>query len=118
MFTNKTINEQHKVCKKYKVDYKTVAFNLMVGISDTLREGKMPINGERHLEEGGLTGWFIWAGEEFKESPDFFKPVHVSHIEKLYPAIVKYLALPPGWRFQIDDRGYEDVWEDKSLLDI
>lgn len=116
MLTNQVINEQQNICEKYKADYSPVTFNLMIGISDTLKEGIMPINGERHLEEGSLTGWFIWAGEEFSESPDFFKPVHISHIEEQYSLIAKYLALPPGWRFQIDDKGYEDVWEDKEIL--
>ena len=30
--------------------------------------------------------------------------------------VLKYLALEPGFRIQIDYKGYEDVWKDESLL--
>jgi hypothetical protein len=32
--------------------------------------------------------------------------------------VLKYLGLPAGWRFQIDEKGYEDVWFDESILNI
>jgi hypothetical protein len=38
-------------------------------------------------------------------------------LEEWAPLILKYLGLPPGSRFLITD-DYEDVWEDKSLLNI
>jgi hypothetical protein len=31
---------------------------------------------------------------------------------------VKFLGLPPGFRFLIGENNYEDVWEDKSLLEV
>lgn len=46
---------------------------------------------------------------------DFFQAIHVEHIESWCPEVIKYLALPPGWRFLIAD-GYVDVWFDESLL--
>jgi hypothetical protein len=50
------------------------------------------------------------------QKDDFFKPLHVSHIPEWAPLVLKYLGLPPGYRFLIDEKGYEDVWEDKSLI--
>ena len=32
--------------------------------------------------------------------------------------IIKYLGLPSGFRFQIDSKGYEEIWENKKLLNI
>jgi hypothetical protein len=81
---------------------------------DTL--GKMPINGLRHQEENGTNGWYIWCGEAMSDSPDFFSPMHVEHIGDYLALAERYLALPPGYRFQIDEDGYEDVWFDKDLL--
>jgi len=75
----------------------------------------MPINGLRHFHEGNTTGWYIWAGE-FSDAPDFFKPMHLFHLQEYYPELLKYLGLPPGNRFLIDNKGYEDVWFDEGLL--
>jgi hypothetical protein len=88
-----------------------------VGISLNVKNGLQPINGLRHPPEGDTTGWYIWAGEDFSDDPDFFVPLHVKHLNEWCPEIVKYLGLPPGWRFLIAN-DYEDVWEDPSLLDI
>ena len=76
----------------------------------------MPINGLRHPIQGDTTGWFIWAGGEPSTAPDFFQPVHVAHLADWCPLALKFLGLPPGWRFLVAD-GYEDVWGDPSLLD-
>ena len=75
----------------------------------------LPINGLRHPIEGETTGWYIWAGEEYSEGPDFFVPLHVEHLAEWTPLVLKYLGLPTGSRFLIT-ADYEDVWEDKSLL--
>lgn len=34
----------------------------------------------------------------------------------MLPEVLPYLELPPGYRFIIDGKGYEDVWFDESLL--
>ena len=67
------------------------------------------------MPTGDACGWYLWAGEELSERSDFFSPVHANHLATLRPEIVKYLALPPGSRFLFSP-GYEDVWEDSSLL--
>ena len=53
----------------------------------------------------------------FHSAPDFFQPLHVEHLFERYPRLLPYLALPPGWRFLLAD-GYEDVWQDDSLLAV
>ena len=74
-----------------------------------------PINGMRHQAEGDTNGWYIWGGE-YSEEEDFFQPLHVNHVRDRLPQVLNYLSLPPGYRFLIDDSGYEDVWYDESLL--
>lgn len=87
-----------------------------VGAAANVRQGIWPINGLRHQPEGDTCGWYIWAGEDFSQDPDFFLPVHVSHLSEWCPAALPYLGLAPGWRFLIAP-DYEDVWFDPSLLD-
>jgi hypothetical protein len=88
---------------------------MKVGIARNVRDGLLPINGLRHPIEGETTGWYIWAGEDLSTDPDFFVPLHAAHLREWCPAAVRFLGLPPGWRFLVAD-SYEDVWEDSSLL--
>ena len=111
------IIEQKNICKKYGAKFFESPPELKVGISLNVKDGLQPINGLRHPPERDTTGWYIWAGEDFSDDPDFFVPLHVEHLHEWCPQIIKYLGLPPGWRF-LTANDYEDVWEDPSLLDI
>ena len=107
--------EQKDICRRYGVSWFPAPPHLKVGISRDARTGRRPLNGLRHPPEGDTTGWYIWAAEEFSTAPDFFVPLHVGHLEAWCPAILKFLGLPPGWRFLMAE-DYEDVWEDPTLL--
>ena len=111
------IRLQKEICKKYNVDWFPTPPDSKIGVSKNLRNGEMPINGLRHPPENGTAGWYIWAGE-YSDAADFFEPIHVDHLNDFLPLIIKYLGLPPGWRFQINDKGYEDVWFDEKLLKL
>ena len=90
----------------------------MVAFNSSLFTNVQPINGLRHKKEGTIDGWYLWSGDEIpQDDKDFFKPIHVEHLILKRNIVLKYLGLPEGWRFQIDDVGYEDVWFDKSLLE-
>jgi hypothetical protein len=106
---------QLKICEKYGASHFDAPDSLKLGISENTRSGIVPINGLRHPPEGDTTGWYIWAGTEFSSDPDFFKPLHVAHLEIWCPNAVRFLGLPPGWRFLIAG-DYEDVWFDPDLL--
>ena len=106
---------QQASCARFNAPFFGCDLNLKVGVSTALREGLRPLNGLRMAPENGTSGWFIWAGEEFSDADDFFLPLHGEHLEEWAPAVLPYLALPPGWRFLIDGQ-YEDVWHDKDLL--
>jgi len=108
--------EQHAVCERHGVPCVPPRPDHTVGISRNVREGLRPINGLRHPPVGDTCGWYIWAGEGDPPSdPDFFLPLHVSHLASWCPAAIPYLGLPPGWRFLVAD-GQEDVWSDPALL--
>ena len=88
-----------------------------VGIDEGARNGGLPLNGLRHPPSSGTSGWYIWSGTEPGEANDFFVPLHAGHLAKECPTVLPYLALPPGWRFLIDE-GHEDIWFDGSLLEV
>jgi hypothetical protein len=109
--------EQRALCKRFGVPWFPAPASQKVGVSKDVRTGLRPISGLRHPPEGDTTGWYIWAGNEPSTDPDFFMPLHVEHLQEWCPEILKFLGLAPGWRFYLAD-GFEDVWEDKSLLDV
>ncbi len=102
------------MCDRFGVECHPSYLHLKIGLAlETL--GQQPINGLRHPPEKDTTGWYIWGGHELSSADDFFEPVHVSHLADILPAIIPYLGLPAGWRFQVTP-GHEDVWFDVSLL--
>jgi len=87
-----------------------------LAINDSL--GKGIINGLRHPKEGSSNGWYIWSGE-FSESADFFSPICYEHLKNhLDTTIIEFLDLPPGYRFLVNGKDYEDVWFDETLLNF
>jgi hypothetical protein len=117
MDTDKNIQQQKSICDKLAVNFVHSDLDLRVGIADNVSTDLKPIHGLRHPLADGTSGWFIWAGD-YSESEDFFKPHCIKHLDQIKPEIVKYLGLPPGHRFLVDNNGYEDIWFDKNLLDI
>ena len=107
-------DKQRALCERVGVSFSPPTAVQKVGIAlQTLH--LRPLNGLRHPPEGGTCGWYIWGGTDLSTAPDFFQPLHVSHLEECCPDVLSYLALPAGYRFLVD-AGHEDVWEDRSLL--
>lgn len=113
---NDYIEDQKNLCNKYGINWIPADAELKVGIAANVLTGLSPVNGVRYNQENGTTGWYIWAGQEFSQSEDFFKPYCAKHLIGIRPEIVKYLGLAPKYRFIVDGNGYEDVWEDEGLL--
>lgn len=110
--------EQEALCKRYGVPCVPSPAGLKVGIARNVRSGLLPINGLRHPQVGDTTGWYIWAGEGGPPTdPNFFVPLHVEHLAEWCPAVIRFLGLPPGWRFLLA-KECEDVWNDPSLLHV
>lgn len=78
--------------------------------------GQQPIHGLRIEPANGTNGWYIWCGGEMPDNEDFFSPLHIEHIDDYLPLVKKFLHLPFGYRFLIDDKNYEDVWFDQALI--
>jgi len=109
------LQQQKTLCSRFGSPFLESPSSLKVGIAVNVKSALLPINGLRHPPEGDTTGWYIWAGEELPDDPDFFVSLHVEHLQQWCPIVLPYLGLAPGWRFLLAD-AYEDVWEDESLL--
>ena len=107
--------EQRAVCDRVGAPFVPPSAFETVGIAlSTIHE--KPLNGLRVAPENGTCGWYIWGGGEMSTHPDFFQPLHVHHLAERCPAVLPYLAIPPGYRFQIAP-DHEDIWEDQALLE-
>lgn len=109
--------EQLRLCEKYRARPCNAPLDSKAGVAANLRSELLPVNGLRHMPVGDTSGWYLWAGEETSSDPGFFQPLHIEHLTQTRPEVLKYLALPPGWRFLIAN-DYEDVWFDESLLNV
>ena len=62
-----------------------------VGVALNVQDALWPVNGLRHSPAGNTCGWYIWAGEELPAADDdFFRPVHVEHLNEWCPAAVPF----------------------------
>ncbi|PWN64101.1 immunity protein Imm33 domain-containing protein [Chryseobacterium viscerum] len=110
------IEKQEKICRKYSQIADFVELDSLIALGKNFNPS-LQINGLRHPRTETLNGWYIWSGEDFNpEDFDFFNPSHTHHLLDKASFVIKYLGLPPGNRFLIDSKGYEDVWFDESLL--
>ena len=108
---------QMAICERFRVQPVPPSTDSRVGVALNVRESNAwPLNGLRHPPEGNATGWYIWRGE-LSQADDFFQPLHTKHLVDWAPDVLRYLALPPGWRFLLAP-GHEDVWYDETLLDV
>ena len=106
---------QRMFCEERKIPYVPTYANTNLGIALKTR-GLQPVNGLRHLPKDYSNGWFLWAGENFEATSEFFSVVHASHVSEIYPEAVRLLGLPPGYRF-LTSGDYVDIWFDSTLLD-
>jgi hypothetical protein len=114
--TRDWIDAQVQICNQYKCEFLEADQNSKVGIALS-SIGKQPVNGLRHPPTENMSGWFIWCGPELSEDPEFFAPLHVSHLEEKCPEVLEFLGLPAGYRFLLAG-DYVDVWFDAKLLVI
>jgi hypothetical protein len=114
---SKVIKDQQAICQKYGALWVASPDHLKVGVARNVRTDLQPLNGMRHPPQGDTTGWYNWAGEELSVAPDFFEPVHVAHLAEWCPSALRFLGLPPGWRF-LTAGDYVDIWEDPKLLNV
>src|SRR5436190_351426 len=108
---------QRDVCRQFGAEYMPSDPDSLVGISADTSSAKIPINGLRHPPAGDTCGWYLWSGEEPSQADDFFEPLHVRHLAERCPEVLRFLGLPPGYRFLIAG-DYLDVWYDENLLNV
>ncbi len=106
---------QLEICDRFGASFLPSSDTETLGIARNTN--LRPLNGLRHPPESDTCGWYLWGGVELSQAPDFFEPVHVSHLETRCPLALPFLGLGPGWRFLLDG-DQVDVWFDPNLLKV
>jgi hypothetical protein len=107
---------QRTLCSRFGAAFVSTPPNDKIGFAQSTI-GLRPINGLRHPVTPGTSGWYIWCGESFSESADFFEPQHARYLYENLPNASHLFGLPPGYRFLLAG-DHLDVWYDEKLLDV
>ena len=109
-------SRQRRICKRFNAAPLPPNEAEKCGVSEGVLLGAPYVQGLRTRPEDGTCGWYFTAGDDYSEDAEFFKPLHVAHLERYCPEVLPYLALPPGWRI-IVGTGLEQVRFDATLLE-
>ena len=103
--------DQHVICKAYEADFQPPRPDKLTVISKGVLEG-LPVQGVRYPSPDHMSGWWITTAQ-YEGNIDTLTHEHTYHITAARPDLAKYLALPPGFRFDLSS--FEDVWLDEKI---
>jgi hypothetical protein len=107
-------NWQTEVCRAAGVPFSPPFLSQLVVVSDDLDDVEAPIDGVRYDSPGAMSGWWITENGYTGPASDL-KTVHLYHLTQRRPDLIKFLALPFGYRFQQpENRAFPDPFEDED----
>lgn len=104
--------DQQRVCKAQGAAFDPPLPLSGIACSDGVLEGRLPVGGARYRYSGKMSGWFLSTNLDDGTSKTA-KVHHAYHVTAARPDLVKYLALPPGYRFDLGAGGR--IWFDPAL---
>lgn len=113
---DKLQHEQRDICIQYGCQCDPPHLDSKLGFAFDTKDA-LPRNGLRHPPTADTNGWYLWGGEFLPAGDDAFSPLHTKHLLDYWPEIVRFLGLPPGYRFLVAGE-YVDVWYDATLIDF
>jgi hypothetical protein len=111
-YSIKIIFEQREMCKRFNVMPSFPTFSQKIVISNGVYEG-LPIEAVRYPSPNHMTGWWLTT-EQYDGNVKSLMAVHYFHVAFKRPDLIKYLALPNGYRFFAGKE--EDIWYDQKVL--
>lgn len=99
------VRQQSEICWEQNLIPLFPDFNQSMVISDGVYEGK-DIEGIRYESPQDETGWYLIT-DDYNDDIKSLKMVHFYHVAFARPDIMKYLAIPFGYRFMMKEGGIE-----------
>ncbi|TZF99410.1 hypothetical protein FW781_05655 (plasmid) [Chryseobacterium panacisoli] len=106
------VRQQSEICWQQNLIPLFPNFNQSVVISDGVYEGK-DIEGIRYDSPQDKSGWYLIT-DDYNDDIKSLKMVHFYHVAFARPDILKYLAIPIGYRFLMKDGNIEIRQDDKE----
>jgi len=103
--------DQHSICKAYAARFEPPRPDQLSVISQGVLEG-LPVQGVRYPSPAHMSGWWITT-DQYDGDIKTLKHEHTYHLTDARPDLAKYLALPPGFRFDLSS--FEDVWFEEEV---
>jgi len=103
--------DRHEVCERYRAEFTPPRPDRLVVVSVGVDEGD-PVQGVRYPSPAHMSGWWITTDRHDGDS-NSLRPEHLYHLTAARPNLARYLALPPGYRF--DTTQGEDVWFESEV---
>lgn len=113
-YSIKVLREQEEECQKRGITPLFPTFRQKVVISKGVYEG-LEVNAVRYPSPEHMSGWWLTTGL-YDNDIDSLESVHFFHLAFKRPEILRYLALPFGYRFSQNQQG-DDIWFDESALE-
>jgi hypothetical protein len=105
--------DQNAICEKYGADFAPPRADKLSVISQGVLEG-LPVQGVRYPSPDHMSGWWITT-DEYDGDVATLRHEHTYHVTSARPELAKFLALPPGFRFDLSSS--EDVWFEEEVID-
>ncbi|TLX24661.1 hypothetical protein FE904_14915 [Chryseobacterium indologenes] len=106
------VRKQSEICKQKNLVPLFPNFNQSVVISDGVYEGK-DIEGIRYESPQDESGWYLIT-DDYDDNIKSLKMVHFYHVAFARPDILKYLAIPFGYRFIMKEGNIEIYKDDEE----
>jgi hypothetical protein len=103
--------DQHSICEAYATRFEPPRPDQLSVISHGVLEG-LPVQGVRYPSPDHMSGWWITT-DQYDGDIKSLKHEHTYHITDARPDLAKYIALPPGFRFDLSS--FEDVWFEEEV---
>ncbi len=104
--------EQHRVCKRNNALFAPPDPDTLTAVSAGVMEGK-PVQGMRYPWPAHMSGWVV-VTDDYSGDVTSLVREHTYHLSAARPDLAPYLALPPGFGFDL--RGRVRVTYDEALL--
>lgn len=105
------LNNQKEECSLHKILPAFPSFSQNIVISKGVYEG-LAVNGVRYSSPNHMTGWWLTT-DLYDSNINSLMNVHFFHVAFKRPDILKYLALPVGYRFYFSDEESGAWFDDK-----
>ncbi|MGG3641155.1 hypothetical protein ABES38_07205 [Bacillus gobiensis] len=109
--------EQLCICDELNAEFDPPTADKLITLSKEILEDESEIQGVRMIGEDNSSGWLLYKNEDDLDELNYNKlvTIHLHELISKKPDLVCFFGLPYGYRFIIEDDGY-DVWFDSEAI--